>query len=152
MSRITTFLTFPNRLEDAVKLYTSIFPKSRIVKTMQGPQGELMSAIFELDGQTFYALNGGPSFSFSQGISLFISCATQGELDTYTENLIADGGEQLPCGWVRDKFGVSWQVVPSILYELMSDPDPQRAGRVMQAMMGMKKLDIASLKQAWERG
>jgi predicted 3-demethylubiquinone-9 3-methyltransferase (glyoxalase superfamily) len=154
MQTITTFLTFNNRAEEAVNLYTSVFPRSKILSTSRygdagpGPKGSLMSATFELEGQTFMALNGGPSFQFSQGFSLFVSCKTQEEIDQYTAKLIEGGGELVQCGWLRDRFGVSWQIIPTILGELLSDPDPKRAGRVMKAMLGMQKLDIAALKRA----
>ena len=154
MQKITTFLTFDSRAEEAVNLYTSVFPRSKIVSTSRygeggpGPKGSLMSATFELEGQTFMALNGGPSFAFSQGISLFVSVTTQKEIDEYTAKLTEGGGELVACGWIRDRFGVSWQIVPTILNELLSDPDRGRATRAMQAMMKMKKLDIAELKRA----
>lgn len=148
MPKITPFLTFADRAEEAVNLYTSVFPNSKVTSVTRGPNGAVMSATFELDGQTFYALNGGPSFSFSQGISLFVSCTTQEQIDAYTEKLTAGGGALVQCGWIRDRFGVSWQIIPSILGELLGDPDPARAGRAMKAMMGMQKLDIAALKAA----
>ena len=153
MQKITTFLTFNNQAEEAVNLYTSTFKNSKILNTRRygdagpGPKGSLMTAEFELEGQRFTALNGGPSFKFSQGISLFVSCETQAEIDELSAKLTA-GGRQEPCGWVTDKFGVSWQIVPTILGKLLGDKDPAKANRVMQAMLQMKKLDIARLKQA----
>ena len=153
--KITTFLTFDGQAENAVNLYTSVFKNSKITSTSRygdggpGPKGSLMSATFELDGQEFIALNGGPSFSFAQGFSLFVSCETQAELDEYWEKL-SEGGKQVQCGWLTDKFGVSWQIVPSVLGKLLSDPDKQKAGRVMNAMLKMVKLDIAELKRAYE--
>jgi predicted 3-demethylubiquinone-9 3-methyltransferase (glyoxalase superfamily) len=155
MQKITTFLTFNNQAEEAVNLYTSTFKNSRILNTRRygdagpGPKGSLMTAEFELEGQRFMALNGGPSFRFSQGISLFVSCETQAEIDGLSAKLTA-GGRQEPCGWVTDKFGVSWQIVPTILGKLLGDKDPGKANRVMQAMLQMKKLDIARLTQAAE--
>jgi predicted 3-demethylubiquinone-9 3-methyltransferase (glyoxalase superfamily) len=155
MQKITTFLTFNNQAEEAVNLYTSIFKNSKIVSTRRygdagpGPKGSLMTAEFELEGQRFVALNGGPSFRFSQGISLFVSCEDQREIDQLSAKLTA-GGKQEPCGWVTDKFGVSWQIVPTMLLKLLGDKDPAKANRVMQAMLQMKKLDIARLKQAAE--
>lgn len=156
-NRITTFLTFDGRAEEAVAFYTSIFDNSRILdSTRYGeagpePEGSFMSATFELDGQEFIALNGGPSFSFSQGISLFVSCETQEEVDTYWEKL-SEGGEPGPCGWLTDKFGVSWQVVPRALGELLGDPDPQKSARVMEAMLQMGKIEIEGLRRAYDGG
>ena len=135
-------------------LYLSIFEDGKILNTMRAgeggpaPKGTVFSMTFELLGQTFMALNGGPSFTFNQGISLFVSCDTQAEIDRYYDKLLADGGKELQCGWVSDKFGVVWQIVPKVLQSLIGDPDPKKAGRTMQAMMQMKKLDIAKLKQA----
>lgn len=155
MQKITTFLTFEDRAEEAVDFYTSIFPDSRILSTSRygdagpAPKGTFMSAEFELAGQPFIALNGGPSFSFSQGISLFVSCETQGEVDELWEKL-SEGGEPGPCGWLTDKFGVSWQVIPRILGELLRDEDPEKANRVMNAMLGMGKIEIEGLRRAYE--
>jgi predicted 3-demethylubiquinone-9 3-methyltransferase (glyoxalase superfamily) len=148
MQKITTFLTFDGRAEEAVNHYTSIFKRSKIVSTSRHGEA-FMSATFELEGQTFIALNGGPTFKFSEGISLFVSCQTQEEIDELSAKLTAGGGELVQCGWVKDRFGVSWQVVPTILGELLGDKDPDKAGRVMKAMLAMKKLDIAGLKQAY---
>ena len=147
MQKITTFLTFNDQAEQAAKLYTSIFKNSRILRTMPGPNGTVMGLTFELEGQLFNALNGGPSFSFAQGISLFVSCETQPEIDDVWEKLSA-GGQKLRCGWLRDRFGVSWQVVPPILGELLGDTDRVRAKRVLDAMLQMTRIDIATLKQA----
>lgn len=153
MQRITTFLTFNNQAEEAVNLYVSIFPNSRILSINRYgegapiPAGTVMSATFELDGQQFTALNGGPHFTFSDGISLFVGCQTQEEVDELWEKLSA-GGSPGPCGWLKDKFGVSWQIIPTVLGELLGDPDPAKAQRVMQAMLQMSKLDIATLRQA----
>lgn len=155
MQRITTFLTFNDQAEEAVTFYTSVFENSRILSTTRygeagpGPKGSLMSANFELAGQQFIALNGGPSFSFAQGISLFVNCETQEEVDRYWERL-SEGGEKGPCGWLTDKFGVSWQVVPRILGELLNDEDPEKAKRVMNAMLQMSKLEIEGLRRAYE--
>jgi predicted 3-demethylubiquinone-9 3-methyltransferase (glyoxalase superfamily) len=157
MKKITTFLTFKDQAEEAVELYTSIFKNSRILSTTRygdagpGAKGSLMTANFELDGQEFVALNGGPSFEFSQGISLFVDCQTQEEVDMFWEKLSA-GGSKGPCGWLTDRFGVSWQIVPRILIELLNDPDHAKAGRVMKAMLQMSKIEIAELKQAAESG
>jgi predicted 3-demethylubiquinone-9 3-methyltransferase (glyoxalase superfamily) len=148
--KITTFLMFPHGLEDAVKRYVSIFEKygSKIVSSGKGPDGKMSSAELVLAGQTFLTFEGGPHFSFSQGISLFVSCETQEEVDELWTRLSADGGKEQQCGWVQDKWGVSWQIVPKILNELLSSPDRARAGRAVQAMLKMKKLDIAELKKA----
>lgn len=152
MQKITTFLTYESQAEEAAKLYTSIFPGSRIVSTTPGPGGKVMSVTFELFGQTFMALNGGPTFKFSQGISLFVSCDTQEEIDAYWNKLCEAGGKPVQCGWLTDGFGVSWQIIPKILGELFGARDREKAGRAMQAMMGMQKLDIAELKRAFEGG
>jgi predicted 3-demethylubiquinone-9 3-methyltransferase (glyoxalase superfamily) len=152
--KITTFLTYNDQAEDAAKLYTAVFPNSRITETSRygeggpGKKGAVMSVNFELDGQEFYALNGGPTFAFAEGISLFVSCDTQKEIDDYSAKLIAGGGEQGPCGWLKDRFGVSWQIVPRVLGALLGDKDPQRASRALSAMLKMKKLDIAALQRA----
>ena len=156
MQRITTFLTFNDRAEEAVDFYTSVFPNSRVVSTRRQRQhghdggDALVSATFELDGQGFIALNGGPSFVFAQGISLFVSCDSQAEVDEFWEKLSA-GGQEGPCGWLTDKFGVSWQVVPRVLGEMLDDEDPQRANNVLNAMLGMSKLDVAALEAAYGR-
>jgi predicted 3-demethylubiquinone-9 3-methyltransferase (glyoxalase superfamily) len=155
--KITTFLTFDDRAEEAVELYTGVFPDSKITSTRRygaagpGPEGSLMTATFELAGQEFMALNSGPSFAFSQGISLFVDCETQDEVDDLWEKL-SDGGEPGPCGWLTDKFGVSWQIVPRALGELLGDPDPEKSQRVMQAMLQMGKIEIEGLRQAYEAG
>jgi predicted 3-demethylubiquinone-9 3-methyltransferase (glyoxalase superfamily) len=155
MQRITTFLTFDDRAEEAIDFYTSIFESSRVLDSTRygdagpGPKGALMSATFELDGQRFMALNGGPSFRFEQGISLFVDCETQEEVDRYWEAL-SEGGEKGPCGWLKDKFGVSWQVVPRALGEMLSDEDPEKAQRVLNAMLQMSKIEIDDLRRAYE--
>jgi predicted 3-demethylubiquinone-9 3-methyltransferase (glyoxalase superfamily) len=155
MKKITTYLTFNDRAEEAVNLYTSVFKNSRILSTSRygeagpGPKGGLMTAEFELEGQPFVALNGGPSFTFSQGISLLVTCETQEEVDSYWEKLSA-GGSKGPCGWLTDKFGVSWQVVPRVLSEMLNDKDPAKADRTMKAMLQMSKIEIDGLKEAYE--
>jgi predicted 3-demethylubiquinone-9 3-methyltransferase (glyoxalase superfamily) len=157
MQKITTFLTFNDQAEKAANFYTSIFKNSKILSTPRygeggpGPKGGVMSVTFQLDGQEFFALNGGPSFTFSMGISLFVSCETQAEVDELREKL-SEGGEKSQCGWVKDRFGVSWQVGPNILGRLLSDKDPEKSKRVMQAMLRMSKLDIGALKRAYEQG
>ena len=153
--KITTFLTFDGQAADAVALYTSVFPDSRILSAREygdagpGPKGELMTATFELAGQEFMALNGGPSFSFSQGISLFVDCETQEEVDELWEKL-SEGGEPGPCGWLADRFGVSWQIIPRALGELLGDPDPAKSQAVMQAMLQMGKIEIDGLRRAYD--
>jgi predicted 3-demethylubiquinone-9 3-methyltransferase (glyoxalase superfamily) len=153
--KITTFLTFDGQAEEAIEFYSSIFPDSRILSTSRygaggpGPEGSLMSATFELAGQEFVALNGGPSFTFSQGISLFVDCETQEEVDEFWERL-TDGGEPGPCGWLTDRFGVPWQIIPRTLGELLNDDDPEKAQRVMQAMLQMRKIEIEGLQRAYE--
>ena len=153
MQTITPCLWFDTEGEDAARLYTSIFPNSRITKvTRYGsagprPEGMVMTVDFELEGQEFMALNGGPDFTFSEALSFQVFCESQDEVDAYWSNL-SDGGEQGPCGWLKDRFGVSWQVVPTVLPKLLDDPDAAKSQRVMQAMMGMKKIQIDELEQA----
>jgi len=156
MQKITPFLWFDGRAEEAVNFYTAIFPNSKIVSMMRygeagpGPKGSVMSATFELQGQEFIALNGGPMFTFSPAISFFVHCETQEEVDKFWEKL-AEGGEKQRCGWLRDKFGVSWQVLPTVLGQLLQDKDAEKSKRVMNAMLQMEKLDIAGLKRAHEQ-
>lgn len=151
--KITTFLTFDHQAEEAATFYTSVFPDSKIVSinrygsSEDNPAGTVMSAVFEIEGQQLFALNGGPHFKFSPGISLFVSCETQEEIDRLWAQL-SEGGAPGRCGWLDDKFGVSWQIVPANLSQLLQNPDPAKAGRAMQAMMQMNKLDIAALEQA----
>jgi len=153
--KITTFLTYDGQAEEAVDLYTSVFPNSRITSTRRyaeagpGDEGSLMTATFELDGQEFMALNGGPSFTFGQGFSLFVDCETQEEVDQLWEKL-SEGGETGQCGWLTDKFGVSWQIIPRVLGELLGDEDPEKANRVMNAMLQMNKIEIDGLRRAYE--
>lgn len=148
--KVTTFLMFPSGLEEAVKRYVAIFEKygSKIVSTSKGPDGKINSAEFVLAGQTFRSFEGGPHFSFSEGISLFVSCDSQEEIDELWSAFLADGGKETNCGWLKDKWGVSWQIIPTVLGELLSSPDRAKAGRALQAMLKMKKLDIAGLKKA----
>ncbi len=148
MQKITTFLTFNNQAEEAANFYTSIFKNASITGVTPGPDGAVMLVNFQIDGQEFSALNGGPSFSFSEGMSLFVSCEGQAEIDYFWEKLTVNGGEESMCGWLKDKFGVSWQIIPTALGRLFSNPDPVKAGRAMQAMLQMRKIDIATLEQA----
>lgn len=157
MQRITPFLWFDDNAEEAVQFYASIFKNSKIGRVARydeesaaasgRPMGSVMTVDFELDGQQFVALNGGPIFQFTEAISFIVNCETQQEIDYYWEKL-SEGGEEVHCGWLKDKFGLSWQVVPTLLAEWMQDPE--RSPRVMQAVLQMKKLDIAKLKQAYD--
>ena len=150
---ITPFLWFDHQAEEAAAFYCSIFPDSRVLKVVRygpagpGPAGSAMTVEFELHGQKFVALNGGPHFVFNEAVSFVVNCQTQQEVDTYWDKLSA-GGTEVQCGWLKDRFGLSWQIVPIDLPRLLSDPDPARAGRAMKCMMTMKKLDIAALEQA----
>ncbi len=155
MQKITPFLWFNDQAEEAMNFYTAIFKNSRIVSVSRygeggpGQPGSVMTATFELDGQEFMALNGGPLFNFTEAISFFVNCETQAEVDELWTKL-TEGGEESQCGWLKDKFGLSWQIVPSILGELLNDPDAEKAQRVMHAMLQMKKIDIAGLRSAYE--
>jgi predicted 3-demethylubiquinone-9 3-methyltransferase (glyoxalase superfamily) len=153
MPKITPNLWFDTEAEEAASFYVSVFANSRIVHvaryTEAGPRaaGMVMTVEFELDGQRFVAINGGPQFHFDEAVSFQIDCETQDDIDRYWE-VLSEGGEEGPCGWLKDRYGLSWQVVPTGMEELFSDPDPQRAERAMQAMFGMRKLDIAALRSA----
>ena len=157
MQKITPFLWFDREAEEAANHYVSIFRNSRILKVVRfgaagpGPKGAVMTVAFELDGQEFTALNGGPPFRFSEAISFVVSCETQREIDGLWEKLSA-GGREGRCGWVQDRYGLWWQLVPPVLPELLADQDPARAQRTMQAMLGMAKLDIAALQRAHQGG
>jgi predicted 3-demethylubiquinone-9 3-methyltransferase (glyoxalase superfamily) len=156
---ITPCLWFDTEAEDAAKLYVSIFPNSKIESISRFPNvgqevhgkpaGSVMMVAFELDGQSFTALNGGPQFKHSEAVSFQVMCETQAEVDHYWNALAANGGQEGPCGWLKDKFGLSWQVVPAAIPRMMSDPDPAKPARVMQAFMQMKKMDIAALEKAY---
>lgn len=153
MQKITPFLWFDNNAEEAMNFYASIFKNSKVGKVSRygdagpGPKGTVMTAEFSLEGIEFVALNGGPRFKFTEAISFVVNCETQEEVDYYWDKL-SEGGEKSRCGWLKDKFGLWWQVVPTILEELMSDPDQEKADRVMQAMLQMDKIDIEPLKRA----
>jgi predicted 3-demethylubiquinone-9 3-methyltransferase (glyoxalase superfamily) len=154
MPPISTCLWFDNDAGEAATFYTSVFPNSRVLNTSHygdgapKPAGTVLTVEFELDGRPFTALNGGPQYTFTEAISFQISCKDQDEVDYYANNLTAAGGEEGPCGWVKDRFGVSWQVVPTALVDLLTDPDADRAGRAMAAMMKMQRIDIAALRAA----
>jgi len=148
MQKIMPFLWFDNNAEEAMAFYTSIFNNSKIISTNPGPDGKVMMGTFELEGQPLMALNGGPQYKFTEAFSFVVDCADQKEVDEYWSKLTADGGSEGQCGWLKDKFGLSWQIVPSVLGELLGGPDPATSQRVMQAMLQMKKLDIAVLQQA----
>lgn len=156
MQKITPFLWFNNQAEEAAQFYTTIFKNSRIVNVLRytdagpAPAGSVMTVTFELDGQEFTALNGGTEFHFTEAISFFVNCDTQEEIDRLWDAL-TDGGEPGPCGWLKDKYGVSWQIVPSVLDNMLRDKDPQKAKRVTEVMFQMKKLDIKTLRAAFEQ-
>jgi len=157
MNKITPCLWFDDNAEEAVNFYVSIFKNSKILSVARygeagpRPEGMVMTMTFQLDGQEFMALNGGPEFKFTEAISFYVNCKTQAEVDELWEKLSA-GGEEVQCGWLKDKFGLSWQIVPAILGELLGDKDAGKAARVMQAMLQMKKIDIAGLQRAYEQG
>lgn len=146
MAKITPFLWFNGQVEEAVNFYVSVFKNSK-VKSLNRQGGTVFSATFELDGQDFFALNGGPQFTFSPAVSFFVNCETQPEIDDLWAKL-TDGGEEQPCGWLKDKYGLSWQIIPSILGSLLQSKEPEKAQRAMKAMLQMKKLDIAALREA----
>ena len=154
MSKITPFLWFDTQAEEAAEFYTSVFGNSRVLSVTRygdagpGPSGSVMIVRFELDGREFVALNGGPEhFNFNESVSFAVNCSSQDEVDYFWEKL-TEGGEEGPCGWLKDRYGLSWQVVPDRLPELVSDPDPERSQRAMRAMFQMKKIDIAALERA----
>ena len=148
MPKITPFLWFDTEAEEAMRFYTSIFERSR-VKSVNRAQGRVMSVQFELEGQEFTALNAGPQFTFNEAVSFLVACETQLEIDTLWARLTADGGAPSRCGWLKDRFGLSWQIVPSTLGGMLSDPDAGKSTRVMNAMLGMIKLDLPQLQQAY---
>jgi predicted 3-demethylubiquinone-9 3-methyltransferase (glyoxalase superfamily) len=157
MQKIAPFLWFNDKAEEAMNFYVSIFKNSKVGTVTRygdagpGPKGSVMSATFQLDGQDFFALNGGPQFSFTPAVSFFVNCETQQEVDELWEKLSA-GGRKDRCGWLQDKYGLSWQIIPSALGKMLGDRDPAKANRVMQAMLKMDKIDIARLKLAYDGG
>jgi predicted 3-demethylubiquinone-9 3-methyltransferase (glyoxalase superfamily) len=156
MPKITPFLWFDTQAEEAANFYTAIFKKSKILQITRygesapGPKGSVMAVAFILDGQEFRALNGGPLFKFTEAISFIVNCETQEDVDTYWEELL-EGGQESRCGWLKDKYGLSWQIIPTALGEMLADRDPQKAKRVMEAMLKMKKIDIAGLQRAYDQ-
>lgn len=156
MQKITPYLWFDNQAEEAMNFYTSIFKNSKIGSVSRygeggpAPAGTVISATFQLEGQEFMALNGGPAFKFTEAISFFVNCETQAEVDELWDKL-SEGGDIQMCGWLKDKYGLSWQIIPTALMELMGDPDPVKAARVTNAMLQMKKIDIAELRRAYEQ-
>jgi predicted 3-demethylubiquinone-9 3-methyltransferase (glyoxalase superfamily) len=157
MQKITPFLWFDDKAEEAMNFYVSVFKNSKVGRVTRygeagpGPKGTVMSATFELDGQEFYTLNGGPHFTFTPAISFFVNCETQQEVDELWEKL-SEGGKKDRCGWLKDKYGLSWQIIPSALGKLLQDKDAEKASRVMQAMLQMDKIDIKRLQQAYDQG
>jgi len=159
MQKITPFLWFDHQAEEAAKFYTSVFKNSKVGKSTRygeaaekaagRPAGSVMTVEFELEGQKFTALNGGPVFKFNESISFVVNCETQEEVDYLWEKLTADGGKEVECGWLRDKYGLSWQIVPTVLIEMLQDKDHEKAERVMKAMLQMQKIDIKTLKEAY---
>ena len=156
MQKITPFLWFNDNAEEAMNFYVSIFKNSKIGRVTRygdagpGPKGTVMSATFQLEGQEFFALNGGPQFKFTEAISFFVNCETQEEVDELWEKL-SEGGRKNSCGWLKDKFGLSWQIIPTVLGQMLGDKDPAKSQRVMQAMLQMTKIDINGLKRAYEQ-
>ena len=151
IAKITPFLWFDTQMEEAIHFYVSPFPESRVVSIRRMGPGEdapAFTAEFELAGQSFKALNGGPIYRFTEAVSFFVSCADQDEVDRYWSALLADGGSEQMCGWLKDRFGLSWQIIPEALMRYLSDPDPARAKRAADAMMKMKKIDVAALERA----
>jgi predicted 3-demethylubiquinone-9 3-methyltransferase (glyoxalase superfamily) len=157
MQKITPFLWFESQAEEAANLYVSLFDNSKILNVARygeagpGPAGTAMTVTFQLDGQQVIALNGGPQYKFTEAVSFLVNCRDQVEVDKFW-NALTKGGEEQPCGWLKDKFGLSWQIIPTVLSELLGDPDPLKSQRVMQAMLQMKKIDIKTLQQAYQLG
>jgi predicted 3-demethylubiquinone-9 3-methyltransferase (glyoxalase superfamily) len=163
MQKITPFLWFDDQAEEAAKFYTSIFRNSKVgrilrydeeaAKTSQSgrPVGSVLTIEFEIEGQKFTALNGGPQFTFNESISFVVNCETQDEVDYFWEKLTADGGQESACGWLKDKFGLSWQITPTVLIDMLNDKDPEKSERVMKAMLQMQKIDIKTLKDAYQQ-
>ena len=159
MQKIITFLWFNTQAEEAAQFYTSIFKDSKIVSTMRSPEGtpnaaanSVLTVTFQLEGQQFTAINGGPQYKFSPAISLYVNCSTQQEVDELWSKLTAGGGKESQCGWLEDKYGLSWQIIPSQMIDLMQDKDPEKARKAMQAMLQMHKIDLAEIQKAHDSG
>src|SRR5439155_7147313 len=156
VQKITPFLWFDKQAEEAARFYTSIFESAKIVSLTRygeagpGPRGSVMTVAFQLDGQEFVALNGGPQFKFTEATSFVVNCDTQEEVDRFWEKL-SEGGQEVQCGWLKDRYGLSWQIVPVVLSQMLQDEDPQKSQRVMKALLQMKKIDIGRLKKAYEQ-
>lgn len=148
--KIRPFLWYNDNAEAAAEFYVSLFKGSKITRRMPGPEGKAMGVEFELDGQQLIAFNGGPYHQLNEAVSLYVDCESQEEVDVLWEKLTADGGAENRCGWLKDRFGLSWQIIPSALPRLMGDPDRERAGRVVQAMLAMQKIDVAALQRAYD--
>jgi predicted 3-demethylubiquinone-9 3-methyltransferase (glyoxalase superfamily) len=150
MQKIVTFLWFDNNAEEAAAFYCSVFKDGKIMSLMKGPNNMTMGVTFQLDGQEFFGLNGGPQFKFTEATSLFVKCKDQQEVDDKWEKLIAGGGVESRCGWLKDKYGLSWQIIPDQLGKMIADPDRAKADRAFQSMLTMKKIDISTLERAFE--
>lgn len=150
MNKVTPFLWFDGTAEEAANFYVSLFDDAKVLNVSSGPDGKAFLVSFQLAGQEYYALNGGPHYTLNPAFSLYVHCKTQEEVDHYWETLCANGGQESQCGWLVDKFGLSWQIIPDALGELMGDPNPHKAGAVMQAMLQMQKIDIAGLRRAYD--
>lgn len=150
MKKITPFLWFDTQAEEAMNYYVSIFKNSKVNNVSRGPDGKAFTVSFELDGQEFMGLNAGPQFKFNEAISMYVDCEDQAEVDKLWNKFIADGGEESMCGWLKDKYGLWWQIIPKQLVELMGDSDPVKAQRVTQAMLQMQKIDVAGLQRAYD--
>jgi len=152
MKKITPFLWFDTQAEEAMNFYVSIFKNSKVGGVSRGPDGRAFTVSFELDGQEFMGLNAGPEFKFNEAVSMYVDCEDQAEVDYFWNKLTADGGEESMCGWLKDKYDLSWQIIPKQLGELMGDPDPEKSQRVMQAMLKMQKIIVADLQKAHDGG
>ncbi len=150
MKKITPFLWFDTQAEEAMNFYVSLFKNSKVKDISRGPDGRAFIVSFELDGQEFMGLNAGPQFKFNEAVSMYVDCADQAEVDYFWDALTADGGEESMCGWLKDKYGLSWQIVPKQLTELMGDPDPVKSQRVMDVMLKMQKIIVADLQKAYD--
>ena len=150
MSKVTPFLWFDTQAEEAMNFYVSLFKNSKVNNVSRGPDGKAFTVSFELDGQEFMGLNAGPHYKFNEAISLYVDCKDQAEVDYFWNKFIADGGEENQCGWLKDKYGLSWQIIPKQLGELMGGSDPEKSQRVMQAMLKMQKIIVADLQKAYE--